>query len=323
MQSPLCHATALALALSVVAQASGQIAPGQDPELTSDAAEREGRRLLRDDPAEADPAKPNEAAAITPVRVHHPLRTPGPGRLLPEGSFVVEQPAKLRRTASGAWVAQTRQTESFPAVRPMIVLPSQSLGRIARLAGDEPSLDATLTGRVTLFRNQNYLLVTSISDADDSSSENADAAPQPASEEPPADSQVDRLSDPVTDLVRELESERTGIRGVISGLGSTGDEAIAPVAEGRTIARRRARLVRLDAGELALRFDSDATESPLDAPLVIAPCALLEDVESTVEIHGDAMTATVSGQTLAFAGRSFILPISIVLDRPAELTTRQ
>lgn len=303
-------------------QTAAQVDPGDDPELTGDSAARRGSELLADAPAAPAAVTPADAPRFNPARPHRPEHASGPGRLLPDGSFLVEQQGSVRKTASGAWVFVPSIDETGEQFRPMIVLPSQILGRLQRIVGDEGNEAAVrLTGRVTLFRTQNYLLITAISDQSltppDEPPAETDAANTPPEE-------GDGLSGSVESLIEELEAERTGVRAVITSLGGADDSVIAPVAEGRMISRRRGRFVRLDAGELAIAFDNDATtDAPLDAPLVIAPCSLLESVEATLEAHGDAVTATVSGQTLAFAGRSFLLPVSIVIDRPSEFTSRQ
>ncbi|MEL6498572.1 MAG: hypothetical protein AAGJ54_07670 [Planctomycetota bacterium] len=305
--------------------------PGSDPELTGDGVARRGESLLGDAAPLPEAARPAESPRFEPSRPHRPGGAAGPGQLSPDGSFLVEQAGELRASAAGAWIFAPDPGDNGVQVRPMIVLPSQILGRLQRVVGpDALSARVRLTGRVTLFYKQNYVLVTAIGDqtqppqAPVSVEEPENARDQEPNDEP-ADS--NNLSPSVESLISELEAERTGVRAVIAGIGAGDGAALAPIAEGRTISRRRARFVRLDAGELALAFDNDdagsSQDTRLDAPLVIAPCSLLESIEATLETHGDAMTATVSGQTLAFAGRSFILPISVVIDRPSELDSRQ
>ncbi len=312
MQRQICAFITIAAATTPPAQPD----PGSDPELTGETVIRRGEVLRAGSGDAPGVARPIEAAQSRPARPHEPETAEGEGKLLTEGTFLVDSPGLLRTTPSGAWVFVPQAGENGDTVRPLIVMPSQILGRLVRII-IEPSgaADVRLTGRVTLFRGQNYLLVTSIGDQQPSLAQPQDTGLAPDT--------GDELSGAVETLIDELEAERTGIRGVISGLGTGAEGVVAPVAEGRMISRRRGRFVRLDAGELAVRFDNDDAESPIDAPLVIAPCSLLGAVEETLEIHGDAMTATISGQTLAYAGRSFLLPISIVIDRPSELDTRQ
>lgn len=303
--------------------------PGTDPELTGESVSRRGAELLSDDVSMPEAALPAESPRFEPSRPHRPGAAAGPGRLLSDGSFLVDQAGEVQASTSGAWIFTPAPDDDGEQIRPMIVLPSQILGRLQRVVGQNTlSAEVRLTGRVTLFYKQNYLLVTAISDG--ATSSKADPIDTDA-----ADDQDDRkaldtgdnLSGAVESLIDDLEAERTGVRAVIAGIGVGDEAALAPVSEGRMISRRRGRFVRLDAGELAIAFDNDSVGAeqgvPLDAPLVIAPCALLESIEKTLETHGDSMTATVSGQTLAFAGRSFILPISVVIDRPGELSSRQ
>lgn len=323
------HPTCVRLAAMVILPAMpvlAQIDPRVDPELTGPSVTRRGAELMNELNTAPAAALPAEAPRFSPARPHWPDTPGGTGRLMPDGSFLVEHAGELRASPSGAWIFIPNAADGDLQIRPMIVLPSQILGRLQRVVGQDDTAAARvrLTGRVTLFHRQNYLLITAIGDQDTTTTE----AAQPNADAEPGDNALqpatgDGLSGAVESLINELESERTGVRAVLAGIGAGDESALAPVAEGRTISRRRGRFVRLDAGELAIAFDNDQAEPAIDAPLVVAPCALLESVEATLETHGDAMTATVTGQTLAFGGRSFLLPVSIVIDRPSELNSRQ
>ncbi|MEL7484651.1 MAG: hypothetical protein AAFN41_09880 [Planctomycetota bacterium] len=320
--------TAVALAAGSCLAVHAQPDPGDDPELTDQSVEQRSDELLSTTRVSPAAARPAEAPRLSPVRPHRPDAADGEGRLLPDGSFLVNQPGTVQVSPAGAWIFSPDADDTGEQARPMVVLPSQILGRLQRVVGEGGGPAAVrLTGRVTLFFDQNYLLISAIADQSGSTAPSAaepdDLATDAGNASTPS---TDRLSGAVDALIEDLEAERTGVRAVIAGIGSGDEAALAPVAEGRMISRRTGRLVRLDAGELAIAFDNDSTGDqtpPIDVPLVIAPCALLEGVEATLETHGDAMTATVSGQTLAFGGRSFILPISIVIDRPSELNSRQ
>lgn len=309
------HTLVICGAVAAAGLAFGQPDPGDDPELVGNEADR-SRPMPRDASSSPDVAAPSRDPMFNAARPHQPERVAAPGRLLPEGTFLVDQPGRLRKAPRGAWVFTATPTADEAPIRPVVLLPSQILGRLSRLVdGHSESTAVRLTGRLTLYRGQNYMLLTAIG-------EQAAGDAPPAERPDPVDT-GDGLSGEVESLIEALEAERTGVRSVISALGPADEAALAPVAEGRVISRRRGRFIRLDAGELAISFDNDDTESPIDAPLVVAPCAQLQAVEESLEIHGDSMTATVSGQTLAFAGRSFLLPISIVLERPSEISTRQ
>lgn len=310
--------------------AAGQ--PDADPELDDDSVSALGQSL-RDGTAEPlAPIAPTEAAEASPVRSHAPEAGVAPGseaRALTEGSFLIASPGVIARTPSGAWVFAPDASEELGQIKPMILLPSQMLTRLAQLIDDTGVASGLrISGRVTLYRDHNYLLVTAVAQESAAESESSDdTAPNaPGDATEPQSTGAGGLSTATRALIDELEASRTGVRGVIASAASAGTEAHAAIAEGRTITRRRARLVRLDAGELAVAFDNDQAregDATADQPLVIAPCAVLQTIEELIETHGEASPVIVSGTTLAYAGRSYILPIGIALDPTGSISSRQ
>lgn len=294
--------------------ALGQSAePGTDPELSDESLVE-----LRDHLAEGT-GRPGPGidrvreGRSDPARPHRPLALTAPGRLLPEGSFLVEQPARLARSAAGIWVVSAQDPAGL---RPMIAIPSQSLSGLDTLLDtDGQSEVLAVSGRVTLYAGQNYLLISAVGQPP------SPAQPEPTARDVGANKPVE-LSEAAAQLLDELEGARTGIRGVLA---TSGDPAgRSPVPEGRIISRRAARLVRLDAGELAVAFDNDGpVPGAADPALVIAPCSLLEEIESLVERYGEGLGVSVSGSTLAYGSRSSILPTSLVVQRPREIGSRQ
>lgn len=287
--------------------------PGRDPEL-NDESLIEVRDNLVDGTGMPGPGIDRAREGRSdPVRPHQPLALNEPGRLLPEGSFLVEQPALLARSAAGVWIVSA---QGPAGLKPMIAIPSQTLSGLETLLDESGRSEAlTVSGRVTLYAGQNYLLISAVGQPP------ASAQPEPTGRHEPATDERG-LSEAAAELLKELDEARTGIRGVIAAQGDAPGRA--PVPEGRVISRRSARLVRLDAGELAIAFDDDGQiPGAIDPTLIVAPCSLLEEIEALAERYGEGLIVTVSGSTLAYGSRSSILPTSLVIQRPGEIGSRQ
>lgn len=314
-------ALALALFLSPVAFAAQ---PQDDPIIQDDSVE-EISRQLRDSGEKPGGLRPTRAPAVVPVRPHADIALPEQkGRLLPEGAFIVQLEGRVHATAPGAWVFEPTQLIDNAEIRPMVVLPSQSLARLIQLVGQDATSNlVSLTGEILLYRGRNYILVSAIT-----AKAQPEIAPEPVptpaapGEDPPPPAPVVPLSPGVQDLIRQLEESRHADRTILQPTTVQAGSGRAPVPEGRTFMRRRARLVYLAAGEIALAFDNDP-DQVIDVPLVVLPCHLLEQMEQIVETRGDSLTVRVSGQSYAYNGRSYVLPTSIVIQPPGELDTRQ
>ncbi|HED54308.1 MAG TPA: hypothetical protein ENJ00_08930 [Phycisphaerales bacterium] len=262
---------------------------------------------------------PVRSAPVQPVRPYLPSDDhDGKAMLLPEGSFVVQLPGIVHPTPSGGWIFEPTEQDQGSTISPMVLLPSLTLTRLTQLVGeDQVKSEIRLTGEVQLYRNRNYLLVSAISVPEPDMPE-AQSHPQP---EPEPDAQP-QLSEAANRLIRELEQTRTSDRGILQPINVDSASGRSPIPEGRTISRRRARLTHLDQGEIAIIFDND-TDQSAESPLIVLPGHLLERMEGIIERHGDALSLIVSGRTYAYAGRSFILPTSMVIEKPGELTPRQ
>lgn len=310
------------LTLSLAGQAAG-LQPEDDPTLSDPSLETVAEEL-KNSGEKTKGLKPTREAGVAPIRSHAALGLPPvEGRLLPEGSFIVQLEGLVHRSVQGAWIFEPTDLVDESAIKPMIVLPSQTLTRLIQIVGlDTAHNEVALTGEVLLYRGRNYLLITAITA--EASGESEAQAPEP--EEPGDITENLELSDPlsksVQDLIDELEEARHADRAILQPMTSNIGSGRAPVPEGRTFMRRRARLTYQSAGEIAVSFDNDP-DFVIEAPLVVLPCHLLEQVERIIENHGDAIAVRVSGQSYAYNGRSFIKPNSIVIERQSQLDTRQ
>ena len=321
----------LLIALAGVAGPASALQPEQDP-IIRDRSVDEISEHLQDSGDKADGILPSRTPRVTPVRPHADIDVPEqPGRLLPEGAFIVQLEGRVHSTAPGAWVFEPTQLVDNAQIKPMVILPSQSLARLIQLVGHgaENNL-VSLTGETLLYRGRNYLLVSAIAahahEAELTASTPSPDAPaqpeQPEQEEPGDDEPRPAYSQSVQDLIKELEEARHADRTILQPTSSKAGSGRAPVPEGRTFMRRRARLTYLSAGEIALAFDNDPDQI-IDVPLVVLPCHLLERMERIVESRGDSLTVRVSGQSYAYNGRSYVLPTSLTIERQGELNSRQ
>lgn len=293
--------------------------PEEDPIIQDESVE-EISDQLRDAGEKPTGIAPTRAPSVTPVRPHADIALPArKGRLLPEGSFIVQLEGRVLPTAPGAWVFEPTQLVDNAEVRPMVVLPSQSLARLIQLVGQNASSNVvSLTGEILLYRGRNYILVSAITTQAIAET----PIETPAAPEGEPEPSTTPLSEGVQDLIRQLEEARHADRTILQPTTAQNASSRAPVPEGRTFMRRKARMVYLAAGEIALAFDNDP-DHVIDVPLVVLPCHLLERMEQIVETRGDSLTVRVSGQSYAYNGRSYVLPTSIVIQPPGELESRQ
>jgi hypothetical protein len=315
---------AAVLVLAAAGNAAG-LQPEGDPTLNDPSLETVAEEL-KNSGEKADGLKPSRESGLTPIRPHAELGLPPvDGRLLPEGAFIVQLEGLIHSASQGAWIFEPTDQIDESKIKPMIVLPSQTLTRLIQIVGlDTAHNKVALTGEVLLYRDRNYLLITAIT-VQATDSEDAEAEPSSLDEQPDVTEDLE-LSDPlsksVQDLIEELEEARHADRAILQPMTANVGSSRAPVPEGRTFMRRKARLTYLAAGEIAVSFDNDP-DFVIEAPLVVLPCHLLEQIERIIENHGDAITVRVSGQSYAYNGRSFIKPSSIVIGRATQLDTRQ
>jgi hypothetical protein len=103
-------------------------------------------------PAATQPATP--APGQPAVRVQN-----AGGRLLREGTFLVERRGRLVRATTGDWLYTFDADAKGQADPTMVVLPCQKLEGMEKLAeryGE--SLSFTITGQVFVYKNRNYIL---------------------------------------------------------------------------------------------------------------------------------------------------------------------
>ncbi len=296
----------------------------REPALT-DPGLREVAEDLKEAGAKPAGVRPDRAQRVSPIRPHADVgNDPAPsGRVLPEGTFIVQMEGRVHKSVAGAWIFEPTELIDEAPVKPFVILPSQTLTRLIQIVGlDTQHNEVALTGEVSLYRGRNYLLISAITTTTPAES-NEPAAVSPDGE-PNLEIQPEpEMAQSVEELIKELEEARSADRAILQPTHSSSMESgRAPVPEGRTFVRRRARLAYMPAGEIAVVFDNDPDQIT-EAPLVVLPSHLLEEMERIVETRGDELPVRVSGQSYAYNGRSFLMPRSIVALREGELKTRQ
>lgn len=281
--------------------------------------------LPRPEPAPIKPTQPAkspepDARDIIPGLTDEEIRLTA-ASLRAEGTFLVEKRASMVRLATGPQVVVFHKDEKGSRERPMVLVPCQRLGQMEQLAdGREESPVFVVTGQVFVYRGVNYLLPTA------ARAVSAEAAGQPKAPEPapPAPG----LADPgVQDLIKQLELQREAQRGPHAAAGgeTAAQESDAPLSpEGQAVVRRRGRLVRTGSGEWALAFDTGAAAgAKAERPMLLAPCLNLQRMEMWAMQRGDATTFEVSGRTLAYQGKNYLIATMFQVYPPNELEARQ
>ncbi|MEX2217654.1 MAG: hypothetical protein WD749_02745 [Phycisphaerales bacterium] len=270
-----------------------------------------------------------------------------------EGTFLLRQRGSMVRLPGGERAIIFHPDQTGRAERPMLLIPCANLERMEQIAADRPTPPVfDISGQVFAYRGVNYLLPTAFPMVQPGP---GTPPPSPAGTEPPGEpagtpappaggAPATDTDIPVQDLIRQLEGQRERPRTIDAGLpappvrtgeshrqgaaGSPGaaaatDGSRPPIAEGRVITRRRARMVR-EGGGWALAFDSGPEgDRSLDRPMLVAPCLNLERMEAWAASRGDAMQLEVSGHILAYEGRNSVIPTMFRVYPASDLEPRQ
>jgi hypothetical protein len=310
---------------------AGQQPPYAEPPSKTDPLPRPEPKPIRPLPGPGTPITPLPADSSIPgledadYRVHPPpLRS--------EGTFLIHKRGSMLRLPTGerAFIFETDDKDKTE--RPMVLIPNQVLQRMEQSAAErsEPSV-FYITGQVFSFKNVNYLLPS----ASSSLQPIADAESKPPSPEaagptvgPPRPG--DDSAPLVQELIKNLEAQHERPRAIEpeapppapTGADHESTPTLAPaiiadtgpghlIPEGRSILRRRARMVRISSGQWAAAFDAGPKGDPdLDQPMPLVPCLNLQRMESYANSKGDNVTLELSGQVLTYQGHNSLIPTS-------------
>jgi hypothetical protein len=109
--------------------------------------------------APANPGASASAGAPGAAPANLPAARPTVGRLLREGTFLVDRRGRMVRTANGDWTFSFDADAQNQADPTMVLMPCQSLEAMEKLAtryGE--ALTLKVTGQVFVYKNRNYIL---------------------------------------------------------------------------------------------------------------------------------------------------------------------
>jgi hypothetical protein len=251
--------------------------------------------------------------------------------LLPEGAYIAERLARLRTVGAQASAVVFVRTGAEDLIRPMALLPcsnTQAMEQIAASGSSEILFE--VSGQVFASRGVNYFLpmifrVVSEEEAKKAAPATPVAPTRAPEPEPPLlDERPDEVA--VEDLIEELEA---ATRAAEADRTPDAGRPRTLQREGGIVTLRRGRLVRGGAGGWVFTFDTGADDSPnaepLDAPMGVMPCRLLDEMEAVASRRGEHVTMTVSGRVFLYDQQNYLLPTMFVVNRSGEggLTSAQ
>ena len=304
----------LALATPAAAQ-EGEM----DPELSDPSIDRIVRDMI-ESPAGSASIAPRTAASARPAapgNVEGPL-VPGWGlgatggaTLLAEDTFITRRRGRLLRLGTGDWAFIFHSASEDDRLAPMIVLPCRELELAETVIEDASVGDVfELSGRIFAYRGRNYVLPNRSHGllASPVSAEEAEETPIPTGE----------LEPEIADIVASLEAEREAHQPLapirVDGADVPGSESV--LKEGTFVLTRRGRMVRLETGQWAFVVDSGADGMPtLDPALVLTPCLNLQAMERLASDRGEELVIELTGRTLAYKQRAYLVPLMFQVAR--------
>lgn len=257
-------------------------------------------------------APPTLVATVAHAQQAAPVPSSAPA-LVREGHHLVNAPGLLRLSGED-WVFDTVAEGKR---RSLTLMPSLKLGELEQVAAARGEGEYRLSGRIFVYENRNFLLVTSFASVGER-------------DEPiPGESATGAPS--VADLIREFERTRADRRQSRPGGPSGGDsgsnerrgEAIALRREGSQLTLVRGKVVQNPAGWAyfeplplpgALERDPAAT-----LPVAMLPSLMLEELEALAAFSAEPPVVSLSGEYFAHRGRNYILPRQYLVERtPTE-----
>ncbi len=287
-------------------------------------------------PANARPAGTAEVArdAAADAATRFPLIREG-SRLVQVRGLVDRDPA-----TGGLRLTIAEDDPQSPGHR-LTLLPSSRLTELQLVLGTarDASLAMIVTGRVFVFDERNYLMLThpAVPDervllepptgaAGDATGEGGRAGGDAANAETGADhADADDDDDSVDAISRDLERSVGAVgRRMPAGPATppAGPEAAGIATgdllpEGTRLVDRRGKIRRTGGGGYMIVFDADAT-GEVDPPMMLLPCRLLERLARMAAGAGDEAAVLISGEVTIHGGRNYLLPT--VYRVPREIT---
>ncbi|MCO6439226.1 MAG: hypothetical protein J5J06_19210 [Phycisphaerae bacterium] len=245
--------------------------------------------------------------------------------LLPEGTRVVDRTGSLRQ--AGDWWAFVPASDD-PPLPPLRLLPNAMLEAAVRtLLYSNQDLVFALSGEITLFKNENYLLLrlavrhrtppaepqapVAREDAPPNGADAASANQAPA-ESDEANNQAKPMDpDAVIKLLQEQQPSREVIPAPERVPAAEAETALqpsagaAPLPDNVPVIRRPGRLTR-DGQWWSFNFEA-GENGTTDVPLRLLPCQALERMVEAQESAPPDPIFVVSGEITAYDGVNYLL----------------
>lgn len=201
----------------------------------------------------------------------------------------------------------------------LVLLPSSRLTELeviyAAAGRPEAGLLMRVTGRVFVFRDRNYLMLTHPAVAEETITIDADAPPKPADESARANDEPADPDDPDA-IARELSRDVGAVarRPSSDGPEAEGTATAKLLREGTRLVDRRGKIRRTPGGGYRLVLDAGAS-GEADPPMILLPCRILERLAALAGRQGDEAAVLISGEVTTHGGRNFLLPSVFRLPR--------
>lgn len=223
--------------------------------------------------------------------------------LLPEGASVVDRAGRLGKT--GDW--WTFIPDPPTGEPPIKLLPNLNLELMVRTAGEgEASIPFSVSGEVTVFRDENYLLVRLAK-----RSIVVEPEPEPAPVETPSPEGQPAEGDSAEDVLTKLHKKKPSQKAIFDIAGrrqGRGQPTLAARAlpDSTPLVRRPGRLIH-DGKWWKFAFESDHPDYP-EPPMRLLPNQSLEQMLAASDRGRHALVFVVSGEVTLFEGQNCLLP---------------
>lgn len=324
---------AIASTLSAAAMAQSDDRSRQDEAPVIDTTwlrNRQARPTPADELLEALRRKRPISDLIYPVGVAADAGSAKRSSLLPEGATVIDVSGSLVAEAD-RWSFAFDSTGTEASIH---LLPNANLDTMVRTArGASAAIRFAVSGEVTVFEGENYLIVRSVSRAaplavptgvPSVKPESATPVdPVPGRGAPPAKAAADpttpKDSDavaPVADVLSALRNREPEKAMPIAplpranprGSGAVGSGSL--VADGTPVVRRPGRLIR-DGTWWTFVFESDHPERP-EPPLKLLPSQGVQQMVQASKRDNSGLVFLVSGEMTLFEDENYLLPRAVI-----------